>query len=118
MEMLTSMGPLKKLMSMLPGFGMPGLQDKINVEESQKRLASYRIIMDSMTDAEMEEPKLIKSSRINRIAKGAVVDPKEVRELLHQFNNSKKAVKGFMGNRKLRRQLMKQFESGEMDVKP
>jgi signal recognition particle subunit SRP54 len=45
------------------------------------------------------------------------VDPKAVRELLHQFNNSKKAVKGFMGNRKLRRQLMKQFESGEMDVK-
>jgi signal recognition particle subunit SRP54 len=117
MEMLTSMGPLKKLMSMLPGFGMPGLQDKINVEESQKRLASYRIIMDSMTDAEMEEPKLIKSSRINRIAKGAGVDPKEVRDLLHQFNNSKKAVKGFMGNRKLRRQLMKQFESGQMDVK-
>jgi signal recognition particle subunit SRP54 len=117
MEMLTSMGPLKKLMSMLPGFGMPGLQDKINVEESQKRLASYRIIMDSMTDVEMEEPKLIKSSRINRIAKGAGVDPKEVRELLHQFNNSKKAVKGFMGNRKLRRQLMKQFESGQMDVK-
>jgi signal recognition particle subunit SRP54 len=117
MEMLTNMGPLKKLMSMLPGFGMPGLQDKINVEESQKRLASYRIIMDSMTDAEMEEPKLIKSSRINRIAKGAGGEPKAVRELLHQFNNSKKAVKGFMGNRKLRRQLMKQFESGEMDVK-
>ncbi|MCX6653048.1 MAG: signal recognition particle protein Srp54 [Methanomassiliicoccales archaeon] len=116
MEMLTNMGPLKKLLSMLPG--MPGMSDKIDIEESQKRLGTYRIIMDSMTDEEMENPRLIKSSRVLRIAKGAGVDPKEVRSLLHQYNDSKKAVKGLMGNRKLRRQLMKQFESGEMGLKP
>ena len=116
MEMLTNMGPLKKLLSMLPG--MPGMADKIDIEESQKRLGTYRIIMDSMTDEEMEDPRLIKSSRVLRIAKGAGVDPKEVRSLLHQYNDSKKAVKGLMGNRKLRRQLMKQFESGEMGLKP
>lgn len=113
MEMLTNMGPLQKLMSMLPG--MPGgMQEKINVEETQERLAKFRIIMDSMTDAEMDEPKLIKSSRVIRIARGAGVDPKEVRQLLQQYNNSKKAVKGFMGNRKLRKQLMKQMESQGM----
>jgi signal recognition particle subunit SRP54 len=113
MEMLTNMGPLQKLMSMLPG--MPGgMQEKINVEETQERLAMFRIIMDSMTDAEMDDPKLIKSSRVIRIARGAGVDPKEVRLLLQQYNNSKKAVKGFMGNRKLRKQLMKQMESQGM----
>ncbi len=116
MEMLTNMGPLKKLLSMLPG--MPGMTDKINVEESQKRLATFRTVMDSMTDEEMEDPKLIKSSRVLRIARGAGVDPKEVRGLLHQYNQSKKAVKGFMGNRKLRKQLMKQLESGEMGGNP
>ncbi len=113
MEMVSNMGPLKKLLSMLPGFGM-GMTDKINVEETQKRLAIFRVIMDSMTEEEMEEPKIIKSSRVNRIARGAGVDPKEVRALLHQYNTSKKAVKGLMGNRKLRRQMMKQLESGEM----
>ncbi|QLH74076.1 MAG: signal recognition particle protein [Methanomassiliicoccales archaeon] len=108
MEMLTNMGPLQKLMSMLPG--LPGnVQDKINIEETQERLHNYRIIMDSMTEEEMEEPKIIKASRVNRIARGAGVDPKDVRQLLQQFNNSKKAVKGFMGNRKLRKQLMKQM---------
>ncbi|MDD1769487.1 MAG: signal recognition particle protein Srp54, partial [Methanomassiliicoccales archaeon] len=116
MEMLTNMGPLKKILSMLPG--MPGMSDKINVEESQKRLATFRTVMDSMTDEEMEDPKLIKSSRVMRIARGAGVDPKEVRGLLHQYNQSKKAVKGFMGNRKLRKQLMKQLESGEMGGNP
>jgi len=40
-----------------------------------------------------------------------------VRELLRQYNNSKKAVKGFLGNRKLRRQLMRQLQSGGLEVK-
>jgi len=111
MEMLTSMGPLKKLMSMLPGLGAD-LDDKIDVEETQERLRRYRTIMDSMTEEEMENPKLIKSSRVIRIARGSGMDPKNVRELLHQYNSSKKAVKGFMGNRKLRKQLMKQMQSG------
>jgi signal recognition particle subunit SRP54 len=94
------------------------MTDKIDVEESQRRLATFRTVMDSMTDEEMEDPKLIKSSRVMRIARGAGVDPKEVRGLLHQYNQSKKAVKGFMGNRKLRKQLMKQLESGEMGGNP
>ena len=114
MEMLTNMGPLQKLMQMLPG--LPGnMQEKINVEETQQRLRNFRIIMDSMTEAEMDDPKLIKSSRITRIANGAGVDPKEVRQLLQQYNNSKKAVKGFMGNRKLRKQLMQQMQGQGLD---
>ncbi len=112
MEMLTNMGPLKKLVSMLPG--MPGMSDKIDMEQSQEKLRKFRFIMDSMTDEEMEDPKLIKSTRINRIARGAGVEGKDVRELLKQYNMSKKAVKGFMGNRKFRKQLMKQFQSGDM----
>ncbi|MDD1773017.1 MAG: signal recognition particle protein Srp19, partial [Methanomassiliicoccales archaeon] len=102
------MGPLKKIVSMLPG--MPGLTDKIDVEESQQRLWKYRVIMDSMTEAEMEDPRIIKSTRIVRIARGSGVDPKDVRELIRQYNVSKRAVKGFLGNRKLRRQLLKQLE--------
>jgi len=114
MEMLTNMGPLKKLMSMLPGLG-GGLQDKVDVEETQERLRRYRIIMDSMTEEEMENPKLIKSSRVMRIARGSGMDPKHVRELLQQYNTSKKAVRGLMGNRKLRKQLMKQMQGGQLE---
>jgi len=114
MEMLTSMGPLKKLMGMLPGMG-GGLQDKVNVEETQERLRRYRIIMDSMTEEEMENPKLIKSSRVIRIARGSGMDVKHVRELLQQYNNSKKAVRGMMGNRKLRKQMMKQMQGGGLE---
>ncbi len=112
MEMLTSMGPLQKIMSMLPGIG--NMQDKLDMEQSQAKLQKFKVIMDSMTDEEMEDPKIIKSSRVNRIARGAGVDTRDVRELLRQFNMSKKAMKGFMGNRKLRKQLMKQLSSEDM----
>lgn len=108
MEMLQSMGPLKKLASMLPG-----LSDKVreqDMEATQERLARWRVIMDSMTDEELENPRAIKSARVMRIARGSGTSPKHVRDLLRQYNVSKKAMKGIMGNRKMRRQLMKQLK--------
>lgn len=113
MEMLTNMGPLQKLLSMIPG--MPGLADKVDLEASQEKLYRFRVILDSMTDEEMENPKIIKSSRVVRIGRGAGVDPKDVKELLRQYNASKKAVKGFMGNRKLRKQMLKQLQAGGIE---
>ncbi|HIJ16321.1 MAG TPA: signal recognition particle protein [Thermoplasmata archaeon] len=115
MEMLQGMGPLKKITSMLPGFA-----DKIkdqDMEATQEKLQRFRVIMDSMTDEELEDPKLIKSSRVMRIARGSGTTPKDVKELIKQYNMSKKAMKGFMGNRKMRRQLMKQFKGMDISAK-
>ncbi len=111
MEMLQGMGPFKKLASMLPG-----LSDKMteqDVEMTQERLARFRVIMDSMTEEELENPKMIKSARVSRIARGSGTTTKQVRELLKQYDASIKAMKGFMGNRKMRRQLMKQLKDFE-----
>jgi signal recognition particle subunit SRP54 len=115
MEMLSGMGPLKKIASLLPGLGDKlGEQD---MEATQERLERYRVIMDSMTKEELENPKLIKSSRVMRIARGSGTTTRQVRELLKQYDMSKKAVKGFMGNRKMRRQLMKQFKDADVSAK-
>src|SRR4030067_2919607 len=112
MEMLQGMGPLKKIASMLPGLGdRLGEQD---MEKTQERLARWRVIMDSMTDHELENPKEIKSSRVMRIARGSGTSQKDVRELLQRKSISRKARKGFMGNRKIRRQLMKQMKGSGM----
>lgn len=108
MEMLQGMGPLKKLASLLPGLG-DRMKDQ-DVEATQERLARFRVIMDSMTDEELENPRLIKSARVMRIARGSGTSTKQVRELLKQYEMSRKAVKGIMGNRKMRRQLMKQLQ--------
>lgn len=112
MEMLQGMGPFKKLASMIPG-----LADKLSdedVEMTQERLSRFRVIMDSMTEEELENPKMIKSSRVSRIARGSGTTTKQVRELLKQYDASVKAMKGFMGNRKMRRQLMKQFKDFDL----
>jgi len=111
MEMLDGVGPLQKVAQMIPGFA--GKVSEKDMEASQERLKKWKVIMDSMTEDELDDPKTIKSSRVIRIARGSGTTPKDVRELLKQYNNSKKAIKGFMGNRKMRRQLMKQMKMDE-----
>jgi signal recognition particle subunit SRP54 len=111
MAAVSKMGPLQKVMSMIPGFS--NMEDKINYEESQKKLAMFRVIMDSMTKQEKDEPNLIKGKRIERIAKGAGVTTHDVKVLLKQYNQSKKTIGSIGKDRKMRKQLMKQM--GNMD---
>ncbi len=118
MEMLAKMGPLDKLMGLLPqGFGgMKGsMVEQQDPKETQKRLTQFKVIMNSMTDYELQHPKEIKSSRIKRISRGAGVDHKEVRSLLKYYNMSQKAVKGLSSNRRMRKKLMKQLQMPEME---
>jgi signal recognition particle subunit SRP54 len=112
MAAVTKMGPLQKVMSMLPG--MSSMEDKIDYDESQKRLAQFRVIMDSMTLQEKEQPAIIKGKRIDRIAAGSGVEPKDVRLLLKQYNQSRKMMGTIGKDRKMRKKLMKQF--GDMDA--
>jgi len=109
LEMLSKMGSLSKLMGMLP-FGM---RAPVDTEVTQEKLKRFRIIMDSMTGEEMEKPRVVNASRIQRIASGSGTDPTDVRELLRYYNTSKKAIKGIMGNRKMRRALMKRLRFEE-----
>jgi len=114
MDMMDGVGPFQKIAQMIPG-----LTSKLSQEDlvlSQERMRKFKIMMDSMTNAEMDDPKLLKSSRILRIARGSGCTPREVRELLKQYNMSKKAVKGFLGNRKMRKQLLKQFNIDEKSL--
>ncbi len=113
MEMLTSVGPLQKIVDMLP-MGPSSISDD-EIMATQTKLDEFRIIMDSMTEEEMENPKKIKGDRIRRIAKGCGRSPKDVRDLLGHYKKTKKAIKGFSGNRKMRKQLKKQLESGNLN---
>jgi Signal recognition particle GTPase len=112
MSAVSKMGPLQKVMSMIPG--MSNMENKIDYEESQKKLTKYKVIMDSMTNDEKEDPNIIKGKRIERIAAGAGVATHDVRGLLKQFNQSKKMMGSIGKDRKMRKQMMKQF--GNVDL--
>ncbi|MBE3138072.1 MAG: signal recognition particle receptor subunit alpha [Thermoplasmata archaeon] len=112
MNMISGMGPLSKIAEMLPG-GMSGKLKNVDMDETQNKLKKFRIIMDSMTNEEREDPELIQASRIKRIARGAGVENKDVKEVLKYYNMTKRMMKGFSSDRKMRRNLMRQLDFGK-----
>ena len=114
MTAMSKMGTLEKIMSLLPG--MSSVSDQLDYEATQKKLTVFKVIMDSMTAEEKEEPSLIKSKRIDRIAAGAGVSTHDVKELLKQYTNSKKMMSSVGKDRKMRKQLMKQMGGIDMDA--
>lgn len=92
---------------MIPGFGANIPSDM--VELSEDRLKKFRIIMDSMTEKELEDPKRIHFSNIKRISRGSGTTHREVKELLDQYNMMKKLFKQF-GKRGKKLKLPKGFQ--------
>ena len=113
MSAMGKMGTLEKIMSLIPG--MSAMGDKVDYEATQQRLNVFKIIMDSMTPGEKEDPSIIKAKRIERIADGAGVTSHDVRELLKQYNQSSKMMKSVGKDRKMRKQLMKQMGGIDLD---
>ena len=112
--MLGKMGSLDKLMGSFPG--MAGRMKEEDLATTQVRLKKFKVILKSMTEEEKKDPRLIKASRVLRIARGSGTHPRDVKELLKHFNMSKKAVKGLTGNRKMRKQLMKQLGASGLNL--
>lgn len=90
------LGPLGKLMGMLPGMGgMNQLLDQVDAEQDMNKIFG---IIDSMTPAERRNPsKLIDQSRRRRIAAGSGVEPHEVNELVKQFETMSTIMKDMAG---------------------
>ncbi len=116
LEMVGKMGTMDKIMDMLPfGMGKKKIPD-MALGASDEKLARFKVIMSSMTEDELVNPRIIKSSRIQRVAMGSGSSPEDVRELLKHYKRTKKMMKTFMGNRKMRRQLMKKFNPEDFDL--
>jgi signal recognition particle subunit SRP54 len=107
LEALNRMGPLRQLMSMLPMGGMEIPQDAYDVTST--KMARYKVIMDSMTKQELDDPTVISSSRVHRIARGAGATPEEVKELLKYHRMMQQALKGMRGSKFNLQRLMKKF---------
>jgi len=95
LEALNRMGPLKQIMSMLPLGNVQIPDDAYDITSA--KMQRYRVVMDSMTAAELDDPSVIGSSRIKRIARGAGVSPDDVRDLLKYYKVMQRALKGMRG---------------------
>jgi signal recognition particle subunit SRP54 len=109
MEAMSKMGPLSKLVDMIPGFGqlkMP--KEMLQVQEG--KLKKWKIAMQSMTKEELEEPdKTLDAKRIERISKGSGISTSTIRELVKQYRQTKKLMKMMKGKGDINK-LMKKFQ--------
>lgn len=101
-EGLNKMGPLQQIVGMIPGMGMMKIPDDL-LKKQEEKMKTYRIIIQSMTKKERETPEIVTATRIKRIAKGSGKSENEIRELINQYNQTKKMVRSFGGMKGLQR---------------
>ena len=89
---LRKAGPLSKLISKLPLPGIQSIPDE-TLRDAEKQIEKWDAIIHSMTPEERIDPHVINSSRIKRIARGAGVLEKDVKNLIKQYRLAKKFMK-------------------------
>ena len=86
---MMNMGPLDKVLSMLPGVG----SQLKNIKIDQKIFKRIIAMIDSMTPEERANPNIINLSRKQRIAKGSGTTVSDVNKLLKQYQDMKKMIR-------------------------
>jgi len=94
MEQMKKLGPLDKLLEMVPGIDSKQL-GQVDLGKQQKLMSSSEAIIHSMTAKERRNPTLVigSSSRKKRIALGSGSTIQEVNKLIKGFEMMKKQMK-------------------------
>lgn len=94
MIQLKKMGPMGKILEMIPGINSKQLQG-IDLSQSEKEIKKIEAIIDSMTVKERKDPTLVSSSpsRKKRIANGSGTTIQQINKLLKDFQMMKKMMK-------------------------
>lgn len=85
LQKIKRMGSIANLLGMIPG--MNRYKDQIDQQQVEKRIRRVEAIINSMTKAERENPKILNASRRKRIAVGSGVEVRDVNEVLKQFRD-------------------------------
>lgn len=96
MRQMKKLGPLTKVMEMIPGMNKGALKG-VDLDEGERSMKMNEAIIYSMTPKERRNPKLIDSSRKKRIARGAGVSISDVNRLIKGMEESKKMMKRLGG---------------------
>jgi signal recognition particle subunit SRP54 len=91
LKKIRRMGPLTNLLGMIPGLAGHQLS-KLQVDD--RELDRVEAIVLSMTPYERRHPELIKGSRRLRIAKGSGTTVQQVNQLVKQFDQMRKLMRG------------------------
>ncbi|MBS7647590.1 MAG: signal recognition particle protein Srp54 [Candidatus Bathyarchaeia archaeon] len=98
-EAMRKMGPFQKILKMLPGMSYNVPEEML--EQAEDKLEKWRVIIQSMTPEERENPKIFDASRIKRVARGSGTSEKDVKELLKQYAMMRKMLKTLRRKKRL-----------------
>jgi len=98
MQAMKKMGPFSKILQSIPGFGMNLPKEVMDLTE--ERMKKWMVIMQSMTEEELNEPHIIDGSRARRITRGSGTTTKDLKDLLTQYKISKKYIKQLVKKQK------------------
>ena len=93
MKQMKKMGPLAQIMDMLPG-QMGQAARQVDPKDIEKTFKQSEAIINSMTPKERRNHQLINGSRRKRIAKGSGTSVQQVNQLLKQYVQTRKMMKG------------------------
>lgn len=102
LQKIRRMGPITKVMGMIPGFSKMQMQGAVDDQEIEQRIRRVEAILNSMTIEERNKPKILNASRRKRIARGSGVEVKDVNDVIKQYRQMQKMMnqlrKGKMPN--------------------
>ncbi|MEM2626812.1 MAG: signal recognition particle protein Srp19, partial [Ignisphaera sp.] len=103
-QMIRKLGPLSKVLQLIPGLSLLPLDDK-QLKIGEEKMMRWLAIIDSMTYEELKNPKIIDKSRIMRIAIGSGTTVEDVKELLKYHE----MVNNFIKNAKRKSGILKRL---------
>ena len=117
MQKMAKPGLMQKMMGLLPGMpNMKEINSMMSQGETSKEIRRMVGMIDSMTPEERRNPKVIDVGRRQRIAKGSGVQPKQVGELIKQYDMMKPMLTGMAGgSMKDRMQMVEDLKQQMMD---
>ncbi len=91
LRQMKSMGPLDKIVGMLPG-GAEMLKGA-DISKSEREFKRFEAMICGMTPQERRHPQILNASRRKRIAKGSGVQVVELNNLLNRFGQMQQMMK-------------------------
>ena len=89
LKSIKKVGKMKQILAMMGGGNIP----EALTDDAEKNLETWEVVLNSLTQEEKEDPKIIKKTRKRRIAIGSGTNYTTINRMLDQYNQMKKFMK-------------------------
>ena len=116
LKQIKKMGSISSLLKMIPGLNK--LKD---VEVDEKEFVRIEAMINSMTEEERTNPKILNGSRRLRIANGSGTTVQQLNKFMNSFEMTQKMMKQMTSNKGAMKKMMKSMNlddlnTGDMDI--